>query len=235
MPGEENDLSPAFQAHVLSSERLFTGEVFSVNRCRVELSGIGETRAHPAVITRDLVEHAPCVVMLVHDVPGDLYFLQYEYRIGAGGFVPGLPAGFIDSSEGAETAMLREIREETGVVPEPDGYWIDPAGDFYSSEGMSDELAHIAVVHLTRWRQGEQDLDQSEYIQGGWVSWERLLTAGVTASNSVIAIQHERIRRILAREAAGQEIAQGLGKNARQGQRGQRKTAAETAEKAGGA
>lgn len=217
MPGEGDDPSSAFQAQILSSERLFTGKVFSVNRCQVELSGIGETKAHPDVITRDLVEHAPCVVMLVHDVPGDLYFLQYEYRIGAGGFVPGLPAGFINPSEGAEAAMLREIREETGVVPEPDGYWVDPAGDFYSSEGMSDELAHIAVIHLTRWKQGEQDLDQSEYIQGGWVSWERLLTAGVTASNSVIAIQHERIRRILAKEADGKPTAHKPSKGLRVG------------------
>lgn len=45
-------------------------------------------------------------------------------------------------------AALRELAEETGVVPDRDTMGVDFVGDFYSSEGMTDELAHIMVLHL---------------------------------------------------------------------------------------
>lgn len=47
-------------------------------------------------------------------------------------------------------AALRELAEETGVVPDRDTMGVDFVGDFYSSEGMTDELAHIMVLHWAR-------------------------------------------------------------------------------------
>ena len=184
----------AFSAKVIRRKELFTGPIFKVERLNVQLEGIAGT-------ADDLITHSPCVVMLVHDVPGDRYLLQYEYRVGAGRFVPGIPAGFIDEGESPEEAMLREIREEAGIIPaEASGsaasYSIDHAGAFYSSEGMTNELAHIAVIHLYQWEQSEQHLDAQEYIRGAWVDWDTLLGSGITASNSTIAVQHEMIRRL---------------------------------------
>ena len=196
-PGTSGQIYPGtFSAKVINRKELFTGPIFKVERLNVQLEV-----DDPVIIQRDLITHSPCVVMLVHDVPGDRYLLQYEYRVGAGRFVPGIPAGFIDEGESPEEAMLREIREEAGIIPaEASGaaasYSIDHAGAFYSSEGMTNELAHIAVIHLYQWEQSEQHLDAQEYIRGTWVDWDTLLGSGITASNSTIAVQHEMIRRL---------------------------------------
>ena len=138
-PGTSGQIYPGtFSAKVISRKELFTGPIFKVERLNVQLEGIAGTADDPVTIQRDLITHSPCVVMLVHDVPGDRYLLQYEYRVGAGRFVPGIPAGFIDEGESPEEAMLREIREEAGIIPaEASGsaasYSIDHAGAFYSS------------------------------------------------------------------------------------------------------
>ena len=97
-----------------------------------------------------------------------------------------------------EQAALRELAEETGVVPVgEDGVIFDQVGAFYSSEGMSDELANIMVMHLRRWESRPRRFDPDEHVESAWVTWRQLAGVPVTASNSVIAIQHEKIQRIL--------------------------------------
>ena len=146
----------------------------------------------------------------VHDCAADAYLLTREYRVGAQAYVFGLPAGFIDPGESPVPvkAVLRELREETGLVPGPEGTsgseshldpedgWIDAAPDVYSSLGMSDELGHIVVLHLRRWHQGPTEFDPGEHIQSAWVSWQELCAAGVADAKAVVAIQHEAIRRL---------------------------------------
>ena len=103
----------------------------------------------------------------------------------------------MDAGEEVMAAALRELREETGVVPDgADAVYVDHAGAFYSSEGMSDELAHIMVLHLDRWHTVPRHLDADEHVWSAWVTWDELIQAGVTSSNSMIAIQHEAIRRL---------------------------------------
>lgn len=178
-------------ARIVASETKYRGAIFSVEDRTVALTrnGGGETLIH-----RQVVVHAPCVVMLVHDMRTDRYLVEREYRAGSNITTIGLPAGLIDAGEDPRQAMLRELREETGVIP--DDVDVDPAGSYYSSEGMTDELAHIAVLHLHGWSQGECRFDADEHVESAWVDWPTLLTLPITASNSIIAIQHERIRRL---------------------------------------
>lgn len=83
------------------------------------------------------------------------------------------------------------------MVADTDGdVHFDIVGDYYSSEGMTDELAHIFVLHLHAWHATHTEFDGDEHVESTWVGWDDLLTLPVTASNSIIAIQHERIRRL---------------------------------------
>ena len=178
----------------LSCEQVYQGAIFSIDDMRIALPlrDGGQT-----VIRRQLMRHAPCVVMLVHDCATDKYLLEREYRVGSDRFAYGLPAGLIDAGEDVDQAALRELREETGVEPVgKDGIRIDHVGAYYSSEGMTNELAHIMVLHLRQWKTVARHFDDSEHVESAWVTWRQLCDTRITASNSVIAVQHERIRRM---------------------------------------
>jgi ADP-ribose pyrophosphatase len=130
-------------AKVISSETVYTGRIFHVDDMRIALT---DKQGKEHEIGRQVLRHAPCVVMLVHDMSTDRYLIEREYRAGSDMFAYGLPAGLMDEGEDIMDAALRELAEETGVVPDRDTMGVDFVGDFYSSEGMTDELAHIMVA-----------------------------------------------------------------------------------------
>ena len=61
-------------------------------------------------------------------------------------------------------------------------------------------LANIMVMHLRRWESRPRRFDPDEHVESAWVTWRQLAGVPVTASNSVIAIQHETIQRILKKQ-----------------------------------
>ncbi len=78
---------------VLDSKHVYQGAIFGVDDMRIALPMRGGGRT---VIRRQVMRHAPCVVMLVHDCANDRYLIEREYRIGCDAFAYGLPAGLID-------------------------------------------------------------------------------------------------------------------------------------------
>lgn len=180
-------------AQITGSKKVYQGFVFSVEDRGVLLPA---HEGEPVAIRRQVVCHAPSVVLLVHDTANDRYLAEREYRAGSNGFAYGIPAGLIDPGEDPEQAALRELREETGVEPEAGMMTIDRVGTFYSSEGMSDEIAHVMVMHLDRWHGVDRHFDADEYVESAWVSWGELLHLPIVSSNSVIAVQHETLRRL---------------------------------------
>ena len=96
-------------AEQLSSERVFTGKVFSVDRDRVRLP-------HGRDVTQDVVRHSKSVVIAPVPAPGRIILIrQYRYAINA--WLWELPAGSVDEGETPEQAATRECHEEIGAVP----------------------------------------------------------------------------------------------------------------------
>ena len=179
---------------VLSSTTVYRGAVFRVDDREI---GLPRRDGGQVTIRRQVMCHRPCVVMLVHDQSADRYLLEREYRAGSGIFAFGLPAGLIEQGEAASTAALRELREEAGVVADgPGDAVVEPIAETYSSEGMADELAHIVRIDLAAWHQSARDFDPSEHVQSAWVTWTQLSAVHISESNGLIAILHERLRRL---------------------------------------
>ena len=142
-------------ATVLSREHVYQGAIFGVEDMRIAL----QTRdGGQTVIRRQVMRHAPCVVMLVHDCAQDLYLVEREYRVGCDAFAYGLPAGLIDDGEDVDAAALRELREETGAVA---GELI-PLGRFYPTCAYSTEVIHMYLARQLTF--GERELDEDEFL-----------------------------------------------------------------------
>ena len=126
-------------AKVISSETVYTGRIFHVDDMRIALT---DKQGKEHEIGRQVLRHA-----------------------GSDMFAYGLPAGLMDEGEDIMDAALRELAEETGVVPDRDTMGVDFVGDFYSSEGMTDELAHIMVLHLGPFRREQRHFDADEHVE----------------------------------------------------------------------
>lgn len=180
-------------ATILHAPTVYTGAIFHVEDREIALhrhDGTDET------IRRQVLVHAPAVVMLVQDLATGRYLVEREYRAGSDCYAYGLPAGLIDTDEDPCSAALRELAEETGVHPTQDGVEFEHVHDCFSSEGMTDELAHIYILRLRDWNGGHTSFDADEHVESAWVDWDELLSLPIDASNSVIAIQAETIHRL---------------------------------------
>lgn len=72
----------------------------------------------------------------------------------------GFPAGYIEKDELPYEAALRELREETGLVPNK----LVEVDSFYQDEGCSTAFNHIFIAYDCK-KLYEQSLDQDEYIK----------------------------------------------------------------------
>lgn len=130
----------------LSSERVFKGKVFSIDRDKVRMPNGRE-------VTVDVVRHSKSVVLVPVPEPGKVVLIrQYRYAVNA--HLWELPAGSVDDGESPEAAAKRECHEEIGLVPStvvrltamyPTPGYCDEEMVFFRVSGLeqTDEQAHV--------------------------------------------------------------------------------------------
>ncbi len=97
-------------AEVLSSERVFEGSVFDVERDRVRMP-------NGRAVTVDIVRHSRSVVILPIPEPGHIILVR-QYRYAINRWLWEAPAGSVDDGEEPDAAARRECHEETGLRPD---------------------------------------------------------------------------------------------------------------------
>lgn len=125
------DKSPG---QVVSSQRLYEGRAIQLRVDTIRKSSGKET-------TREVVEHSDCVAILAIDAEDNLLLVR-QFRHAVGSDLLEIPAGGIDPGETPDQAVRRELREETGFVPNR----VVRLGGFYSSPGYCTEYLHLYLA-----------------------------------------------------------------------------------------
>ena len=118
----------------LSSRRIYEGRAVKLRVDTVKLSGGRET-------TREVVEHEDCVAVVALDDKDNILLVK-QYRKPVEKELLEIPAGGIDPGETPEDCVRREMREETGFLPQK----VEKLGGFYSSPGFCTEYLYLYLA-----------------------------------------------------------------------------------------
>ena len=136
----------------LSSRLIFDGKVVHLYEDDVLLPNGAQAK-------REYVKHIGAVCVLALTDAGEVV-LERQVRYPFHKELIEIPAGKLDSrEEDPLQAALRELREETGFVPER----IVHIGDFYGSPAILDE--NIRMFLATGLRRDAQHLDEDEFLE----------------------------------------------------------------------
>jgi ADP-ribose pyrophosphatase len=140
-------------AERLSSEIVFKGKVFDIERARVRLP-------HGRESVQEIVRHSKSAVLIPVPEPGHVILIrQYRYSLNA--WMWELPAGSADEGETPEQAARRECHEEIGKVPAT----IVRLAAVYPTPGYCDEEMVFFRVSNLEDPDEEAEVDEDEDIQ----------------------------------------------------------------------
>ena len=144
----------------ISKKTLFEGRILSLDIHEVELSG-------GRVGTREIIRHGAAVAVVARRRDGRFVFIL-QFRKAMERMCFEVMAGNVDPGEAAEAAAIRELKEETGYIPDS----IRFLSSIYPSMGYCTERIDIfyADVH----EPGETDFDHDENIETVLVTEEEM-------------------------------------------------------------
>lgn len=138
-----------YNEKTLSSDRVFNGRVVNLRVDHVLLPD-GKTS------TREIVEHNGGVAIVA--VKGGKVVMVRQFRKPIDCILLELPAGKIDKGEDPQVCAVRELEEETGLVPNN----LQLLTQIYPAPGFSSEKLYIYLA--TEFSVGKTKLDEDEFI-----------------------------------------------------------------------
>lgn len=118
----------------LSSKVVFQGRAVSLRVDTVRtLSG--------REATREIIEHDDCIAVIALDGDENILLVK-QFRKPVERELLEIPAGGIDGGESPEDAVRREMREETGYLPQT----VKQLGGFYSAPGYATEYLYLYLA-----------------------------------------------------------------------------------------
>jgi ADP-ribose pyrophosphatase len=160
----------------LSSQRIYEGRAVKLRVDTVR-------KPHGKVTTREIVEHADAVAVVVLD-SRDKVILVRQFRKAVGKTLLEVPAGSVDPGEQPIDTVRRELQEEIGYLPNK----IDRLGGFYSAPGYCTEYLHLYVAtQLVPSRLEAEDTDEIEVVRVSWNKIPDLIASGDIADAKSIA------------------------------------------------
>ncbi len=118
----------------LSSRLVYEGRAVRLRVDTVRMPSGRET-------TREIVEHSDCVAIIAID-DKDNILLVNQFRKPVEKELLEIPAGGIELGEDPVDCVRRELREETGFLPQK----VERLGGFYSSPGYCTEYLYLYLA-----------------------------------------------------------------------------------------
>lgn len=168
----------------LRREEKFQGRILSVHVDEVLLPN-GNTS------TREVVEHVDGVAVLPLDERNNvLTVTQYRYVFGK--TMLEIPAGKLDPGENPAAGALRELKEETGAVPDT----FLPLGRIIPAPGCYGETLHLFLARGLHME--EQHLDPDEFLNVERVPFDemvhRCLNGEIEDAKTVAAVLKAKVQ-----------------------------------------
>lgn len=123
------------------------------------------------------------VAVALIDTKTNQIYVTNEYRSGINQTIDSIPAGKIDENELPAQAVIREVREETGIQIDPtdDTLSFEQIATINSSEGAIDEKVHVFVIKadFSHFKIGEKKFDFDEFVTGQFIdapTWTKKVT-----------------------------------------------------------
>ena len=149
-----------FKEEMVSQETVYEGVIVNVRRDKARLMD--------RITNREVVEHPGGVAVFAMDDQGRVALVR-QYRYPMGEETLELPAGKLEPGEDPRDSGLRELAEETGLVP---GTFED-MGCLYSSPGILAERIYLYFAKdLT---QGPTHPDDGEFVETVWLPYQDLV------------------------------------------------------------
>ena len=150
-----------FKEEMVSQETVYEGVIVNVRRDKARLMD-------GRITNREVVEHPGGVAVFAMDDQGRVALVR-QYRYPMGEETLELPAGKLEPGEDPRDSGLRELAEETGLVP---GTFED-MGCLYSSPGILAERIYLYFAKdLT---QGPTHPDDGEIVETVWLPYQDLV------------------------------------------------------------
>ena len=150
-----------FKEEMVSQETVYEGVIVNVRRDKARLMD-------GRITNREVVEHPGGVAVFAMDDQGRVALVR-QYRYPMGEETLELPAGKLEPGEDPRDSGLRELAEETGLVP---GTFED-MGCLYSSPGILAERIYLYFAKdLT---QGPTHPDEGEFVETVWLPYQDLV------------------------------------------------------------
>ncbi len=146
---------------MVSTETVYKGIIVNVRRDKAKL-------IDGRITNREVVEHPGGVCVFALDNEGKVILVR-QYRYPMQEVVLELPAGKLEKGEDPSDSGLRELGEETGLVPQT----YLPMGVSFSSPGIMEEK--IYYFFATDLVQGPIHPDDGEFLEVVRVPYEELL------------------------------------------------------------
>ena len=160
----------------LSSKIIYEGRAVRLRVDVVQTPGGRESE-------REIVEHDDCIAVIAIDADDNVLLVE-QFRKPVEKELLEIPAGGIDSGEEPIDAVRRELREETGFLPQK----VERLGGFYSAPGYGTEYLYLYLAtELTPSPLHAEDTDNITLVRVPLSQIPELITSGRICDSKSIA------------------------------------------------